>query len=314
MVSVSDSQIDFDKTAKLCLKQKARFKSFLKFALSAEKFNALDFNRFEFIGTEMIQKKIGGIFQECRADVIAQIGLKGMNTKTLVGVIVEHKSSISSQKQFYLQVLKYNVALLEAKIYPVMTVVLLHGKAPFNMATNLQSAFDWTSEMKRVFGPSGLNFGLDVVDLNRKSEQDIREEAGAIVALCYAFKFAPNMTKDAIKSVLELCYNSSKGSILYNEYGGILGEYLLQVTDYSRKVLSDIESGIISKKEGLVMPSTAFKLRQEGLQEGLQKGLQKGRQEGRQEVALKLIEKNMTIQEVCEITGLSEEEVHKICK
>ncbi len=37
MVSVSDSQIDFDKTAKLCLKQKARFKSFLKFALSAEK-------------------------------------------------------------------------------------------------------------------------------------------------------------------------------------------------------------------------------------------------------------------------------------
>ena len=97
---------------------------------------------------------------------------------------------------------------------------------------------------------------------------------------------------------------------MYNEYGGILGEYLLQVTDYSRKVLSDIESGIISKKEGLVMPSTAFKLRQEGLQEGLQKG----RQEGRQEVALKLIEKNMTIQEVCEITGLSEEEVHKICK
>ena len=53
---------------------------------------------------------------------------------------------------------------------------------------------------------------------------------------------------------------------MYKEYGGILGEYLLQVTDYSRKVLSDIESGIISKKEGLVMPSTAFKLRQEGLQ------------------------------------------------
>ena len=58
---------------------------------------------------------------------------------------------------------------------------------------------------------------------------------------------------------------------------------------------------------------TRERLLQEGLQKGLQEGLQKGRQEGRQEVALKLIEKNMTIQEVCEITGLSEK-VHQICK
>ena len=49
-------------------------------------------------------------------------------------------------------------------------------------------------------------------------------------------------------------------------------------------------------------------------EKGMKKGRQEGEQKGRQEAALKLIEKDMTIQEVCEITGLSEEEIHHICK
>ncbi len=85
---------------------------------------------------------------------------------------------------------------------------------------------------------------------------------------------------------------------------------------FTLEVLQKIEEKHISKEERTMPPLqiTRERLLQEGLQKGLQEGLQKGRQEGRQEVALKLIEKNMTIQEVCEITGLSEEEVHQICK
>ena len=53
-----------------------------------------------------------------------------------------------------------------------------------------------------------------------------------------------------------------------------------------------------------------------GLEEGLAKGLAKGREEGREEernsIVLKMLKNNLPVQIICDVTGLSLEEVAKL--
>ena len=296
-------QIEHDQTTKLGLKHKDRFKNFLRFGLSSEKFQALDLNCLEFIDTEFLQKDLNEKYRSYRADVIAKVGLKTADTKVFVGIIVEHKSHHEAEKKIFLQALRYNLALLETGLYPIITVLLFHGKAPLNISSNLHTAFHLTSETKRVFSASALNFGIDMIDLRKKSEQNIKDKAGSASALCYALKTSSNMTEEDIKSVFELCKRDSKDSAGYREYAGFLSRYMLQSTDYKRSALETIEQGIISNKEDQVMPSTASRIFNEGREEGMEKG--------REEIVLKLLHADMSVEKVSKITGFSKEEIRK---
>ncbi|MEQ8222372.1 MAG: hypothetical protein ABRQ37_08740, partial [Candidatus Eremiobacterota bacterium] len=46
-----------------------------------------------------------------------------------------------------------------------------------------------------------------------------------------------------------------------------------------------------------------------GMEEGMKKGMEKGIEKGKIEVARKLFEKKFSLGEICEITGLSEDEI-----
>ena len=99
------------------------------------------------------------------SETIAKVNLKKeMGTDLIVAVIVEHKSGIEPQKKLFLQALKYNVALLERHIYPITTILLVHGKKPLNISSDLQSAFGWSERLKEVFGADSFNFGLNMID------------------------------------------------------------------------------------------------------------------------------------------------------
>ena len=53
-----------------------------------------------------------------------------------------------------------------------------------------------------------------------------------------------------------------------------------------------------------------------GLEEGIAKGIAKGREEGREEernsIVLKMLQNNLPVQTICDVTGLSLEEVAKL--
>ena len=71
--------------------------------------------------------------------------------------------------------------------------------------------------------------------------------------------------------------------------------------EYAKK--TGREEGI---EEGLV------KGREEGRAEGRAEGLEEGREEGRYDLILKMVQNDLPIQTICEITGLSLEEVTKL--
>ena len=53
---------------------------------------------------------------------------------------------------------------------------------------------------------------------------------------------------------------------------------------------------------------------EEGMQKGLQKGRQEGIEEGMQKVVLSMLNKNLNLSFISEITGLSKEEIKRIKK
>ena len=49
-----------------------------------------------------------------------------------------------------------------------------------------------------------------------------------------------------------------------------------------------------------------------GLEEGLAKGREEGREEERNSIVLKMLQNNLPVQTICDVTGLSLEEVTKL--
>ena len=49
-----------------------------------------------------------------------------------------------------------------------------------------------------------------------------------------------------------------------------------------------------------------------GLEEGLAKGREDGREEERNSIVLKMLQNNLPVQTICDVTGLSLEEVAKL--
>ena len=49
-----------------------------------------------------------------------------------------------------------------------------------------------------------------------------------------------------------------------------------------------------------------------GLEEGLAKGREEGREEERNSIVLKMLQNNLPVQTICDVTGLSVEDVAKL--
>jgi predicted transposase/invertase (TIGR01784 family) len=124
----------------------------------------------------------------------------------------------------------------------------------------------------------------------------LREDDGS--QLYNWMKFFAATTKEEFMSVAQTnpAIAEAWGTII--ELSG--DERIRAIAESREKALMDMRS---IRREGL----------QEGREEGLQEGLQKGRQEGRQgervDIAKNLLRKNLSIEDVAEITGLTDEEV-----
>lgn len=287
-----------------------------------KKIEVLDFEQLKFLDTELLQKKLSkkfkGKYRKIRADIIIRIGLKGMNTKMLICIIVEHKSHIPSFLEVFSQIMDYDIALIEAGECPVMNILLLHGKAPSNMPSDLKSYLGWTPKMKSVFGDSGLNCGLEIVDLSKKLDEDIEREAGLVSALCFALKHVWDLTLDKIRSIFHLIQKDKIETESDKRYVASVMDYMLQASDYPKDVLGKFETEIIKGKEGHIMLSTYDRLIDEGLQkgrqEGLQEGLQEGRQKERQHIILNLLKNGVDISTIVKATGIDKEQVLQLQK
>ena len=156
-----------------------------------------------------------------------------------------------------------------------------------------------------------------MIDLNQISDEDIKAKAGDIVSFCLAFKHIWNLTQDKIKSIFEICWQGGKSPNYYEDVD-ILNRYMLQATDCSREELLKIENEVIKSKEDQIMKSTYDQLIDEGMEKGIEKGMEKGiekgMEKGMEKVAVRMLEQNMELQLIAQITNLSIQQLQKLKK
>ena len=94
--------------------------------------------------------------------------------------------------------------------------------------------------------------------------------------------------------------------------GLLLGsyEYLLFGYGADSAVLKAAERRAV--REGILPEGGLMNIREEIRADARQEGWQEGRQEGHEEVALNLLQKNLEIPFISEVTGLSEQKIHKL--
>lgn len=155
---------------------------------------------------------------------------------------------------------------------------------------------------------------------NEISKETLFEVKNLIAALFYVENASPETLKKEIDLVAGMLQNERPEEIRI--FSNWLRMTFLDTNDdiYGEvKKLEDVKTMFAAKLEkyGEKLRKEAMqKGLEKGIQKGIQKGMQKGKREGMREKAMQmaktLLNKNMSIQEISEITGLSVEEIKKL--
>ena len=92
------------------------------------------------------------------------------------------------------------------------------------------------------------------------------------------------------------------------EIGEKIYSFIEQVLAYKKDIV--MTYGQKLRKEGKVEGKVEGKI--EGLEEGMQKGIEKGVEKERFQVAKSMLKEGLTMQVICKITGLSQEEINRL--
>jgi len=137
-----------------------------------------------------------------------------------------------------------------------------------------------------------------------------------------------NITNTMLKTALIIQKGAHKRIFALEEYARVFntlhaeneGNFFISTMVYicETEVLQESELSFITKELNNDMKTKTLTIKEELIAQGMEKGRQEGRQEGsmetRYEFALKLIKRNVPIDEICDLTDLSYEEVLGLMK
>lgn len=258
---------------------------------------------------------------ESRADLLFQIGFKSGSNNLQVYCLFEHKSYLD--KKIYIQLLKYLSRVYErqftefGKLYPVIPLVLYHGKQDWSLGNRFADQFDHLMpESLALLQPFLPDFQIQLLNLPK---QDIKtSKMAAMVKMMLGFvKHIESAAFDEHLMEFLKLHRSIKDRQKVIDFLIETLYYLYSVKEIRpesiKKVLHNVQFEQ-SEYEAIVM-TTADKLREEGIEQGIEQGIERGIEQGIRQKALEdarlMKTKGYPDADIIEITGLSKEELEK---
>ena len=124
-----------------------------------------------------------------------------------------------------------------------------------------------------------------------------------------------------LKSVDEIDYNKNeinKMLMIFKDcdYEKLRGDEIMdEALDELERISSDTKIiGLYDKEkvEKKILNTRLRGAKEEGLEEGKKEGLEEGKKEGKKDIARKMLKRNMSIEDIKELTGLTLEELEKL--
>ncbi|VFN03878.1 MAG: conserved hypothetical protein (putative transposase or invertase) [Candidatus Kentron sp. G] len=228
-------------------------------------------------------------------------------------VLIEHKSS--PDKKVGWQLLRYMVEILKQwekenpdweRLPAIVPFVFYHGAEDWKIPNEFLHLVD----AEKGWEPYLLNFRFPVLDLGMVPDTELSEHPRLRPWLA-AMKYATRKDRQAV--VVELLIELLKGAP--EDLRSIIC-YLMNVYPYDKQTLEGIIREVRPGEEEKMMSQFAQEIekrtRQSALQEGIQQGIQQGEHKKAVEMARTLLNKEMDISDISEISGLSVEELRKL--
>ena len=289
---------------------------FLSGVLPDKILKEIDFNYLDFDDTAYIQNRFKDLF----SDIVIKTKINNKNTD--IFVLIEHKSTAPDDKALFLQTLNYIYSMLELDFNNkkdfriIIPLVFYHGERKWKIPRYFLDLYDVTDDIK----PFLLNFSYllyDTIDFDDNNTEKFHNNLiliSSLIGLKTAFK------RNDVESIKKIINNLNKLGLL-TEIGRIemFLIYILKTKDIEEQQIIEILS-TYNNEGGNTMETLADYFMQKGMEQGILQGIEQGMQQGMQQGeyqkalrdAKKMKEKNYSILDISEITGLSIEEIEKL--
>jgi hypothetical protein len=247
---------------------------------------------------------------------------KGKGAKLLVGLLEEHKSY--KDDKVFKQLIRYwhGIMVLKQDNIPTVALILYNGKRPWD-----PFAEPMFPDYPEYYHQIKLPMIVEFIDVGK----DFDEEQAR--ALDPATVFALIIMKHAFSTEgLEKYYASARNVLMeisQEERIALIQQSLLYLSEILRPTDKEFFMDYVTHQEVFGEPSLYEVLQKEGMEQGLQKGMEKGIEKGMQKgieegmakglregaleekrkVALKMLTLHKPVQEIVEISGLTETEI-----
>lgn len=285
-----------DKFLKETLSKKENAIGFIENYLPKDIVELIDLNKINIEKDSYITENL----QEYFTDLLYKVMIKG--EESYIYVLFEHKSY--PDKLIGLQLLEYLIQCWKSKIKQknklplVIPLVIYHGKGNWNIGVRFSDIIEKIDDKFKKYIP---DFEYLLYDLSKYQDKDIlgTEELKVMMQLM-KYIYSENLT-EKLKEIFKM-FSYIEGKNL--DYISTVTIYIMNTTEIEIKELAKIVTETISEKGGEIAMTTAQKLRKEGIEEGIEKE--------KIITAERLLAKQMSFEEVAEITELPIEKIKKI--
>ena len=282
-----------DIVTKKVLGQKTYAVDFLRNTLPRKITSKLDFSKLKVEKGDFIDA--GN--KERFTDILYSVPTRKTSQRLGIFCLVEHKST--RQRDIHSQLLLYLAGIYKTHKWPVVPLVLYHGKKKWNIATNFASSLEIPEELRDYLIKYIPEFWYLLLDLGSD-----KMNIGYFSVALQAF----------LKTLENVWFLSRRSKIK-----ALFKDYFAPIYKENRKILDDLFDYIICSTGKLdiefvieiaikyISPSVGDKIMT--IAEKLEK---KGKAEGKAEVALGLLREGISLEVISKTTGLSEEEIERL--
>jgi predicted transposase/invertase (TIGR01784 family) len=286
---------------------------FLTHALPAEVCALLDLQRLRYTGNSYTSHEL----RELLSDVVLSVPILSSDQNTEVTILIEHKSFKDRMTPF--QLLSYVAAGYQKqmkhdkKLKLIIPIVYYHGKQKWQLPAFSGYFPDLPVPLQKYI--PGLQ--VDMMSIRNMSREHILAVTnGKLRAALMVHKGAHErlFALEEYARVINMLYKENRGNFFISTI-----VYIFSVDYFNPQEFQTVTSHLDTPTKRKTMTLREHFIA-EGIEKGIAVGIEKGKKEGiekgslqsRYEVARKLLQRNMPLEEICELTDLTMEEVKGI--
>ncbi|GGN65536.1 Rpn family recombination-promoting nuclease/putative transposase [Oceanobacillus indicireducens] len=264
------------------------FQDFME-AFFPEVYEHINFSTVSFLDQEVFTDILKG--EKRRIDILAEVKIKGEDTIILIHV--EPQSYY--QEEFHERMFIYNTRLYEKYRKPILPIAVFS----YNDTKELPTQFSIDLPTIRI-----IDFHFQQLHLINKNWRKYIKMTNPIVAaflskMNYTEKERIQVKLEFLRMVSRMELDPAKMELIYGFF-----ETYLKLNEKEEKQMHE-EINKLPREEAdrvLELPNT---YRDQGRAEGIAQGIEKGRAQEREQIALNLLKKGMSDEEIANIIGIA---------